>query len=197
MFTGLVEETGEITETEKAGEGLRITLKADKVFEDASEGDSINVSGACLTLEKIEGSEARIFLAEETLDRTWFSDLEAGDTVNLERSLTPQDRMGGHYVQGHVDTVAEIKEVEELEEGWNFSFGKPEALESYVVEKSFISVDGISLTVTSVSEDSFSVTIIPETWKKTNLSDKNSGDQINIEGDIMAKFVEKNLENCK
>ncbi|MFB6099976.1 MAG: riboflavin synthase [Candidatus Nanohalobium sp.] len=191
MFTGLVEETGIVTEVKEAGEGKRVTVEADWAATDVSIGDSISVSGACLTVEGFDEESLSFFLAEETLDRTWFSELEEGDELNFERSLTPRDRMGGHYVQGHVDSVSEIGEIEELEEGWNFTFSIPEKISQYIVEKGFVTVEGISLTVTEVSEDYFSVTIIPETWEATNLSEKEEGDHVNIEADIMAKYVEK------
>lgn len=191
MFTGLVEETGSTEAISDAGEGKRIEISAAKVFEDVEIGDSINVSGACLTVEEFTEDGVKIFLAEETLDRTWFSDLEEGDELNLERSLTPNDRMGGHYVQGHVDSVSEVLEIEELEEGWNFTFSTPENIEEYIVEKGFIAIDGISLTVTEVDDRSFSVTIIPESWNKTNLSGLSEGDEVNIEADVMAKYAEK------
>lgn len=193
MFTGLVEETGEIVSTEDSGEGKRIELSADTVFEDAEVGDSISVSGACLTVEEFTDEGVEIFLAEETLERSWFSEISEGDEVNLERSLTPEDRMGGHYVQGHVDSTAEILEIEELEEGWNFTFSLPGNISRYIVEKGFVAVEGISLTVAGIDGDSFSVTIIPETWKKTNLSERGEGDKVNIEADVMAKYAEKTV----
>lgn len=191
MFTGLVEETGSIETISNAGEGKRIEISADTVFEDAEIGDSINVSGACLTVEEFTETGVQIFLTEETLDRTWFPELKEGDRVNLERSLTPEDRMGGHYVQGHVDAVSEILEIEELEEGWNFTFSTSGELGKYIVEKGFIAIDGISLTITEITEDSFSVTIIPETWDHTNFSGLEEGDKMNIEVDVMAKYAEK------
>lgn len=191
MFTGLVEETGYVKDVKEAGEGKRIAVGADLASEDVSVGDSISVSGACLTVEEFENHTLKFFLAEETLKRTWFSDIRKGDKLNFERSLTPQDRMGGHYVQGHVDAVSKVLEVEELEEGWNFTFSIPENISQYIVEKGFIAVEGISLTITEVSQKSFSITIIPETWNVTNLSGKEEGDEVNIEADIMAKYAEK------
>lgn len=193
MFTGLVEDVGNVVAIEKAGEGKRIQIKSAEVFKDAKSGDSISVSGACLTVEGIdeEKEEVEIFLAEETVEKTWFSQLAEGEKINLERSLRPQDRMGGHYVQGHVDATARIEEIEELEKGWNFRFDLPEKLESYIVEKGFIAIEGISLTVTGVEEGFFSVTIIPETWERTNLSSKSESDCVNLETDVMAKYVEK------
>lgn len=191
MFTGLVEETGEIVSVKNAGEGKRIVIQSGNFFEESGIGDSINVNGACLTIENFTDQGVEIFLAEETLEKTWFSDLSEDDRVNLEKSLTPRDRMGGHYVQGHVDDVSEIIEIEELEEGWNFHFSMPEKFEQYIVEKGFIAVEGISLTVTEIVEEGFWITIIPKTWKKTNLSDKEAGDEVNIEVDVMAKYAEK------
>lgn len=191
MFTGLVEETGKVVSVEEAGEGKRIEIEAQQVFEDAEIGDSINVSGACLTIEGFTERGVKIFLAEETLEKTWFSNIRKGNKVNLERSLTPNDRMGGHYVQGHVDATTEIVEIEELEEGWNFYFSLPAELEQYIVGKGFIAVEGISLTVAGIDEEKFSITIIPETWKKTNLSGKKEGDRVNLEIDVMAKYAEK------
>jgi riboflavin synthase len=191
MFTGLVEETGYVKDVEEAGEGKRIAVEADLAAEDVSVGDSISVSGACLTVEEFENHTLKFFLAEETLKRTWFSSIEEGDELNFERSLTPQDRMGGHYVQGHVDAVSKVRNVEELDEGWNFTFSVPEKISQYIVEKGFITIEGISLTITEVKDYSFSVTIIPETWKVTNLSEKKEGDEVNIEADIMAKYAEK------
>lgn len=195
MFTGLIQETGEVTEIKEAGEGKRIVIETERFFDDDSEGDSISVSGACLTIEDFSETGAEFFLAEETLEKTWFSDLSEGQKVNLEKALRAQDRMGGHIVQGHIEAYVEITDIEELEEGWNMSFRMPEGLENYIVKKGFIAVEGISLTVTEVKEESFSVTIIPETWKETNLSDKEEGGFVNIETDVMARYAEKMTEN--
>jgi riboflavin synthase len=194
MFTGLVEETGTVTNIEEAGEGKRIKLEADKVVKNVSKGQSISVSGACLTVEEFGQHFVSFFLAEETLEKTWFSELSEGDSLNLERSLKPEDRMGGHYVQGHIDTTTRIKDIEELEEGWNIKFTMPEKLSSYIVDKGFIALEGISLTIVDAEEDYFTVTIIPETWKMTNLSDQKTGDKVNIEADVMAKYAEKTLQ---
>lgn len=190
MFTGLVEGTVTVKEIRETGEGKRLKLESD-VLSGAETGESISISGACLTVEETGEGYAEFFLAEETLEKTWFDSLEEGERVNYERSLTPDDRMGGHIVQGHVEAEADVFEVEELEEGWNMTFEIPGELEEYIVGKGFITVEGISLTVTDVDEESFSVTIIPETWNTTNLSEKAEGDQVNLETDIVAKYVEK------
>lgn len=194
MFTGLVQATGKVKELREAGEGLRIHLEAGRFFDDDHVGDSINISGACLTIESFRENGAEFFLAEETLEKTWFSELSEGDTVNLEKALKAEDRMGGHIVQGHVEAYVEIEQIEELEQGWNMTFEVPEGLENYIVNKGFIAVEGISLTVTEVGEESFSVTVIPETWKQTNLSEKKEGDPVNIETDVMARYAEKMID---
>jgi riboflavin synthase len=191
MFTGLVEDTVEVKNIEDAGEGKRILLENSELLEDNEVGASISVSGACLTIEEFRDNGVIFFLAEETLDKTWFSQMKEGDKLNLEDSLTPQDKMGGHYVQGHVDTTAEVLEVEELEEGWNMTFSLPEEISQYVVQKGFITVEGISLTVAEITDESFTVTVIPETWNVTNLSEKKKGSKVNLEADIMAKYAEK------
>lgn len=195
MFTGIVEETVLVEDVEEAGEGKRIRLKRPEAVEKLSEGESISLSGTCLTVEGFDSTGISFFLAEETLEKTWFGEISRGDEVNFERSLKPSDRMGGHIVQGHVETTAEVLEIEELEEGWNFTFEKPQELENLIVDKGFVAVEGISLTVTEVKEKSFSVTVIPETWNRTNLSGKDEGDKVNLEPDMMAKYVRKNIEN--
>lgn len=194
MFTGLVQATGKIAELREAGEGLRTVIEAGTFFEQDQVGDSINVSGVCLTVESFTETGAEFFLAEETLEKTWFSNLSEGQKVNLEKALKAEDRMGGHVVQGHVEARVEVKNIEELEKGWNMTFSMPEGLENYVVKKGFIAVEGISLTLTEVTEESFSVTVIPETWKKTNFSDKKEGDHVNIETDVMARYAEKMID---
>lgn len=191
MFTGLVQETGEVIEIKGAGEGKRIVIEAGRFFDDDTEGDSINVSGACLTIEEFTETGAEFFLAQETLEKTWFSELEEGDHVNLEKALKAQDRMGGHIVQGHVESVVEVKDIEELKQGWNMTFAMSKGLEDYLVDKGFIALEGISLTLAEVTDEKFSVTIIPETWKETNLSEKKEGDLVNIETDVMARYAEK------
>lgn len=190
MFTGLVEETSRVEKIEERGEGKQITLNSETLAE-SERGESISISGACLTVEETGDNYAEFFLSEETLEKTWFGEIEEGDLVNYERSLKPDDRMGGHLVQGHVEGVSEVMDVEELEEGWNMKFSKSPELENYIVKKGFITVEGISLTVTEESEDYFAITVIPETWEVTNLSEKKEGDKVNLETDVIARYVEK------
>lgn len=195
MYTGIVETTGEVTDVNEAGEGKRLVLEAEDVFDGLEVGDSISVSGVCLTAEEVGDGEIECFAAEETVERSWFSDVSEGDLVNLERPLRPDDRMGGHIVEGHVEASAEIREFEELEEGWNLTLEKPEDLEQYVVEKGYATIEGMSLTVTDVSDETFSVTIIPETYEISNLSNKAVGDEVNVETDVVARYVESITES--
>lgn len=195
MFTGIVRETGEVMKLENSGEGKRITVRSTEIASNSEIGDSVNVSGACLTIEEITDSSMKFFLAKETIQVTWFDNLEEGDYLNLEPSLRPTDKMGGHQVQGHVEAIAKVLNMESMDKGWNFTFELPEKISNYVVQKGFITVEGISLTTTEVGKDEFSVTIIPETWNKTNLSDKEEGDLVNLESDPIGRYVEKMVEN--
>jgi len=192
MFTGIVEETGTIQEVtrEEAGRRLRIGSS----FTGLTEGASIGVSGACLTVEDHGEGWFEVFLATETVDRTYLGTLELGDRVNLERALPAEGRFDGHFVQGHVDGTAEVLEITQLGDDWEFTFSLPPELAGYVVEKGSIAVDGISLTVAGLDGDQFSVAIIPETYELTTLSGKAIGDPVHLEVDVVAKYVEKLVE---
>lgn len=190
MFTGIVKDTVEVTDIREAGEGKRITVSGSDILETLERGESISVSGTCLTVEE-PGESVEIFLAGETLRKTWFSDLKTGDSLNIEPALRPTDRMGGHIVQGHVEDSVEVVKLEELEEGVNMYFRLPEELSDYIVSKGFVTVEGISLTVTCVEDSSFGVTVIPETLDTTNLPDRDEGDPVNLETDVTARYIEK------
>lgn len=194
MFTGIVEETGIVKELSEAGEGIRVSVKRPETYEELSNGESISVSGACLTVEEFDDEVMKFFLAEETLEKTWFSDMEKKDRLNLERSVKVGNRLSGHIVQGHVESTSEVQSIEELEEGWNMTFELPESLQDLVVHKGYVAVEGISLTVTEVKNNCFSVTVIPETWKRTNLSEKEEGEAVNLETDMMGKYAEKMMK---
>ena len=189
MFTGIVEETGEVLRVtdEEGGRRLRIAT----TFEGLSEGQSISVSGACLTIEDFaDGNWFSVFLATETVERTYLGQVEAGDSVNLERALPADGRFDGHFVQGHVDATAEVLDIQQEGDDWTFTFSVPEGEFGYIVEKGSIAVDGISLTVADCDRESFSVAIIPETYELTTLSEKNAGDPVHLELDVVAKYVE-------
>jgi riboflavin synthase len=192
MFTGIVEETGEIvgiTDTE-GGRRLRI----DCGFEALEHGQSISVNGVCLTVEEYEigadGAWFTIFLAAETVEKTYLGEIEEGDAVNLERALPADGRFDGHIVQGHVDTTTEITAIEQIGDDWRFEYALPEDVGHYVVSKGSVALDGTSLTVAERDDDSFSVAIIPTTYEETVLSQKSVGDPVHLEVDVVAKYVE-------
>ena len=187
MFTGIVEEVGLV---EAAGGG-GLSVGASLVLDDLALGDSIAVSGVCLTVTRLSDSGFSVDVVPETLRRTTLGSLGVGDPVNLERSLAANGRFGGHVVQGHVDGTASIESVVPEGEASLVRFAAPPALMRYVVEKGFVAVDGISLTVVDCDERSFRVTLIPYTWENTAMRARREGDRVNIEVDIMAKYVEK------
>ncbi len=188
MFTGIVEETGEVLAVDESEDGRRVRVGT--TFEGLHEGQSVSVSGACLTVEKVGDGWFSLFLSAETVDRTYLGTLEPGDEVNLERALPADSRLDGHFVQGHVDAAGDVLGIERVGEDWRYDFSVPDAHERYVVEKGSVAIDGISLTVADCDEESFSVAIIPETYELTTLSEKAVGDPVHIEVDIVAKYVE-------
>ena len=189
MFTGIVEEVGTIIDAP----AHRLIIGADLTLGGVKVGDSINVNGTCLTIVDLTGETIAVDVVQETLDRTALGALRAGNSVNLERALTPESRMGGHIVQGHVDGVGTITEMSGSPEERTMTVQAPEELSRYIVEKGFIAVDGISLTVTGVVDVRFSIAVIPYTWEHTVLGTKSIGDPVNLEVDIVAKYVERLL----
>jgi len=193
MFTGIVETTGEVRAVEDTDDGRRLRIGTD--FQDLEHGQSISVSGACLTVEEsVDGEWFSVFLAEETIDRTFFDVIDEDDSVNLERAMPADGRFDGHIVQGHVDATATIEGIEQVggDDGdWRFRFSLPADVERYVVEKGSITVDGISLTVADRTDDDFAVAIIPTTYDVTTLSAKSVGDPVHLEVDVVAKYVEQ------
>ncbi len=197
MFTGIVEEPGEIVARNRTDDGLRLRIGADAVATGLEHGQSISVSGVCLTVERFsEGEWFEVFLATETIDRTYLGELAEGEAVNLERAMPVDGRFDGHVVQGHVDAVATISNIESVEEDWFFEFELPEGYDRYVVEKGSITLDGISLTVADLDEVNGRVTvaIIPTTYDLTTLSEKAVGDPVHLEVDVLAKYVERLLD---
>ncbi|MHC3436535.1 riboflavin synthase [Natrialbaceae archaeon A-gly3] len=212
MFTGIVEETGEIVERVETDDGLRLRIAADEVVTGLEHGQSISVSGVCLTVERFEdGAWFEVFLASETVEKTYLGALEDGDVVNLERAMPADGRFDGHVVQGHVDAVATVENIESVGEDYFFEFRLPEGYDRYVVEKGSITLDGISLTVadlegvasstqrngggeTADKDGRVTVAIIPTTYELTTLSEKEPGDPVHLEVDVIAKYVEGLLE---
>ncbi|MGY0390738.1 riboflavin synthase [Nocardioides sp. WG-D5] len=191
MFTGIVEELGTVAGIEDQGDAVRLTISATTVLSDAELGASIAVNGCCLTVATLGSGEWTADVMLETLKRTSLHAVSVGDQVNLERAVTPTTRLGGHIVQGHIDGVGRIVSREPSEHWEVVTISLPPELARYVVEKGSIAVDGISLTVVSVTEDSFTVSLIPETLARTSLGFRAVGDEVNLETDIIAKHVEK------
>ncbi|WP_018295579.1 riboflavin synthase [Corynebacterium lubricantis] len=191
MFTGLVEEIGTVGATEQLGDSVRISIHAPKVTSDATLGDSISVDGVCLTVVTNEGDVFTADVMQETLNRSRLGTYTEGSRVNLERAMQVGDRFGGHIVQGHVDGVAELLSREASEHWEVFRFSLPEQLNKYVVEKGSITVNGTSLTVSSLGADYFEVSLIPTTLADTTAGDLAPGDPVNLEVDVVAKYVEK------
>lgn len=193
MFTGLIEEIGKIQEIKPKNNGIEIKVSARKVLEDSQIGDSIAINGVCLTITELGNDYFKFDVSQETLDRSTFKYLKIGDYVNLERALRPSDRLGGHIVQGHVDTVGEIKSIIPKGEHTEFIFTFPSKYSNLIVEKGSIAIDGISLTINDIEDNSFSINIIPHTIQNTNLQFKKIRDKVNIEFDILGKYVNRIL----
>ncbi len=191
MFTGIVEELGEIVEVEPLGDSARLTVRGPLVVEDAAHGASIAVNGVCLTVVDLTGDGFTADVMKETLDRSSLGALAAGSRVNLERPVRLSDRLGGHLVQGHVDGVGRILSREPGERWEVVTVSLPADLARYVVGKGSITIDGVSLTVVEAGDDRFSVALIPTTLELTTLGRKAPGDPVNLEVDVVAKYVER------
>jgi riboflavin synthase len=189
LFTGIVEEVGSVARISENG----MTVQAIKVLEDLKLGDSVAVNGACLTVVSQEEGEFSVDLSPETMRRTSLGDLAEGGPVNLERALGVSDRLGGHIVQGHVDGTGRIMSTKDEGDSIIFRVRAPKRLMPYIVEKGFVAVDGISLTVVKRGTSSFTLAVIPYTLHNTNLSQLSAGNRVNLEADILAKYVENLL----
>ena len=191
MFTGIIEEIGEVVEVSGSGGFRTICVRGNAVFDDLRLGSSIAVNGVCLTARSIAGQMFSAEMSRETLDRTSLGSLGKGAIVNLERPMRGDSRFGGHIVQGHVDAVGRIRSFDREGDAWNLVVEHAESGSRYIVEKGSIAVDGISLTVASLRGSGvFSVAIIPHTFENTNLKIAKAGDPVNLEYDVLAKYVE-------
>jgi len=194
MFTGIVEELGRVTGLTRAGDSAVLTVTGSRVSEDAVHGASIAVNGVCLTVTGCSGEEVAFDVMAETLGRSSLGALAVGSPVNLERAMAATDRLSGHIVQGHVDGPAPLLERRPGERWTVVRVGLPAELARYVVEKGSITVDGVSLTVSAVGPDYFEVSLIPTTLGLTTLGSKQPGDVVNLEVDVIAKYVERLLQ---
>lgn len=193
MFTGIVEEIGIVKSLEFKANGAKIVIGCQKVVEDVKIGDSIAIDGVCQTVIAFNSSEYSAEISDETLKVTTLGNLKSGNTVNLERALTLSSRLGGHIVSGHVDCMGKFINIEKLSDFYNLQFEISEEQEKYVVYKGSITINGVSLTVANIEDNIVSVAIIPHTYNNTSLKDLKLGQDVNIETDILGKYVEKFL----
>jgi riboflavin synthase len=193
MFTGIIEELGRVREVERRGEDARIVIEARNVTEGSTNGDSISVNGVCLTALDVHPDSFAADVSKETLLRSTLGSLSAGSPVNLERAVTPATRLGGHIVQGHVDTRGKFLGSESHGESWTFRIAYPKEVARYLVFKGSVAVEGISLTISNLTDDYFEIAVIPKTWEVTNFSQLKPGDEVNLEVDVIAKYVERIL----
>jgi riboflavin synthase len=193
MFTGIIEELGRVREVERRGEDARIVIEARTVTEDSGNGDSISVNGVCLTALDVRPDSFAADVSKETLLRSTLGSLSKGSPVNLERAVTPVTRLGGHIVQGHVDARGRFLGSESHGESWTFRIAYPKEVARYLVLKGSVAVEGISLTISALTDDYFEIAVIPKTWEVTNFSHLKPGDEVNLEVDVIAKYVERIL----
>ncbi len=193
MFTGIIEELGSVRSIEERGENARVVITARIVTEGTNHGDSIAVNGVCLTALDVQPDSFGADVSRETLLRSTLGSLRPGAPVNLERAVTPATRLGGHIVQGHVDARGRFAGVEDHGESWMLRIAYPKEIARYLVFKGSVAVEGISLTIAGLTDDYFEIAIIPKTWEVTNLSHLKPGDDVNLEVDVIGKYVERLL----
>ncbi len=194
MFTGLVEEKGTLSEKLPTGDGFQFTIKAKKIMNDLEIGSSIAVNGCCLTVVKKTEDSFSVDTIEETLKKTNLGVLKQGEKVNLERPLRADERLGGHFVLGHIDTIGRVEDVKELSNSHWVTISFKEEFKHYLIYVGSIAIDGVSMTVAELKDNTFSVGIIPHTWKETIFADKKIGDTVNLEFDVLGKYVERIME---
>ena len=194
MFTGLIEKVAVVQRVRREGGAARLAVAGKDAIVELAIVDSIAVEGTCLTVTAVEQHLFEVDLSGETLARTTLGELHAADPVNLERPCRPTDRLGGHFVSGHVDAVGTIIELRETGGMWLLSVSYPQVLRSLLVEKGSVAVDGISLTIASLNDNSFGVAIIPHTYRHTTLGSKRAGRRVNLETDLLGKYVIRYLE---
>lgn len=193
MFTGIIEEIGTISAVRRNPLEAKLTIFAEKIFSDLKIGDSVAVNGVCLTASEISGNTFTADVMNETFHRSSLSELKSGSHVNLERAMASDGRFGGHIVAGHVDGTGIITNIKKDDNAVWYTISADSSIMKYIIEKGSVAIDGISLTVAEVLKDSFSVSVIPHTAKETILSQKKLGDTVNLENDLVGKYVEKLL----
>ena len=191
MFSGIIKHTGKINKIYKKNNDCVIEILSKIKFSKSEIGSSISCSGACLTLEKYKGNLIKFYISKETLSRTNFKSSNKGDLINLEKSLKYGDRISGHFVQGHVDTTGTIKKIDFVGKSWFVNFKLPKKYKKYLIQKGSITINGVSLTISKILKNGFQIVIIPQTLKLTNLMDLKEKDVVNIEFDVLGKYIKK------
>jgi len=194
MFTGIIEDKGKVLRMEHRGQEKRLTIELPPHLTELQLGDSININGVCLTVVQKKEQKIELDLSQETLQKTVLGELKEGDQVNLERALRLTDRLGGHIVTGHIDGIGVVAEKNKVRDFLQLRIKIPESVSRYVVQKGSIAIDGISLTVNECEEGEIQMTLIPYTLEKTTLINKRVGDRVNVEADILGKYVERLLD---
>ena len=194
MFSGIIKNTGKISKIYKKNNNCIIEIISNIKFSKAEIGSSISCSGTCLTLEKFKGNLSKFYISRETLKRTNFKSLNKGDLLNLEKSLKYGDRISGHFVQGHVDVTSTIKKIDFVGNSWFINFKLANKYKKYLVQKGSITINGVSLTISKVLKDGFQIVIIPHTFKMTNLMYLKEKDEVNVEFDVLGKYMKNFLK---
>jgi len=194
MFTGIIEELGKVESLKKHSKGALLEVAARVVTGGTIDGDSIAVNGVCLTALNTNANSFKADVSQETLDCSTIGTLKVGSRVNLERAVTPTTRLGGHIVQGHVDGTGKFEGAAQEGDFWTVKISYPKAIGQYLVYKGSVSVEGISLTIAKLTDEYFEIAVIPKTWELTNLSTLKKGDAVNLEVDVLAKYVERMLK---
>ena len=194
MFNGIIKHTGKISNIYKNNNNCIIEILSKIKFSKNEIGSSISCSGACLTLEKYKGNLSKFYISKETLNRTNFKSSNKGDLINLEKSLKYGDRISGHFAQGHVDTTSIIKKIDFVGKSWFVNFKLPKKYKKYLIQKGSITINGVSLTISKILKDGFQIVVIPQTLKLTNLMYLKEKDVVNIEFDVLGKYIKKFLK---
>jgi len=194
MFNGIIKHTGKISKIYKNNNNCILEILSKIKFSKNEIGSSISCSGACLTLEKYKGNLSKFYISKETLNRTNFKSSNKGDLINLEKSLRYGDRISGHFAQGHVDTTSIIKKIDFVGKSWFVNFKLPKKYKKYLIQKGSITINGVSLTISKILKDGFQIVVIPQTLKLTNLMYLKEKDVVNIEFDVLGKYIKKILK---
>ena len=197
MFNGIIQYTGKVSGLNNHYRGIELSIKSDIKFNKSEKGSSISCDGVCLTLESFKKNISKFYISSETINKTKFKFIKIGDTINLEKSLLFKDKISGHYVQGHIDTTSIVKRIQKIGKTTIMEFNLKKKFLKYLIEKASITINGVSLTISKIKKNGFEISVIPHTLKLTNLINLKSKDVINVEIDILSKYIKKFLNEKK